>query len=428
MTMKKYLYALMFSAAMHAAFAAPVQDVDRIVAVVNKDVITELDLRARVDEAVLSLKEQHVAPPSTDVLRKQVLDQMIIETAQQQFASDNHVTVSDADVNEAVGRVAANNKVDRDGLKKLLAKQGIDYNIFLVDLKRELLLAKLKDSVLASRVTVTDSEVDQAMKNSLLANSTEYHLANILIEVPERADGATIDAKLKRAHDALAELNAGKPFGSVAASYSGAANALRGGDLGWRPAASLPPEFTAMLETLKPGQHTDVIRTQQGFFIFQLVDKRNQQTQQMAEQYHVSHILIRTNEAVTDSDARTKILQIRDRILRGASFADMAKLYSEDGSNSRGGDLGWLSQGDTVPEFEHVMMSLPLNTVSEPVRTQFGWHLIMVEGTRNQDVSSDRTRSLIRQQIRQRKIEEAYLDWLSQLRDSTFIDNRLNDQ
>lgn len=427
MTMKKHLYALMFTAALHAAHAAPVQEVDRIVAVVNKSVITELDLRARVTEAIASLKEQHVAPPAADVLRRQVLDQMIIESAQLQYADGNHIGVSDAEINDAIGRVAARNKVDAAGLKKLIAKQGIDYDTFRADIQRELLLAKLKDSVLASRVTVTDTEVEQALKSTQMSNNTEFHLANILIEVPERADAATVENKLRRARQALDQLNAGKPFGSVAAAYSSAANAMRGGDLGWRPAASLPPEFTALLESLKPGGHTDVIRTQQGFFIFQLVEKRSQQTQQMAEQYHVAHILIRTNEAVSESDARAKILQIRDRILRGASFAEMAKLYSEDGSNAKGGDLGWLGKGETVPEFERAMLSLPLNTVSEPVRSPFGWHLILVEGKRTQDVSNDRARSMVRQQIRQRKIEGAYLDWLSQLRDSTYVDDRLDD-
>jgi peptidyl-prolyl cis-trans isomerase SurA len=428
MTMKKHLYALMLAAALQtAAYAAPVQPVDRIVAVVNKSVITGLDLDARVAEALASLKEQHVTPPSTDILRRQVLDQMIIETAQQQYASNNHITISDDDIDAAIDRVAAHNKVDRNGLNKILAKQGINFDTFRADVQRELLLSKLKDSVIASRITVTDSEVDQAMKNAQATNNTEYHLANILIEVPERADAATVDSKLKRAHQALAELNAGKSFGNVSAAYSSAPNAMRGGDLGWRPAASLPQEFTAMLEALKPGDHTDVIRTQQGFFIFQLVDKRTQQAQQMAEQYHVSHILIRTNEAVSESDARAKIMQIRDRILRGASFAQMAKLYSEDGSNAKGGDLGWVSKGETVPEFERVMVGLPLNTVSEPVRSPFGWHLILVEGKRTQDVSQDRKRSLIRQQIRQRKVEAAYLDWLGQLRDSAYVDDRLND-
>jgi peptidyl-prolyl cis-trans isomerase SurA len=427
MTMKKYLYALMLTAVFQTVHAAPVQEVDRIVAIVNKSVITEQELQSRVAEAVTSLQTQHVTPPSQDILRRQVLDQMITESAQIQFANDNQIVVTDSDVDQAIAHIAQQNKLDLAGLQAELKKQGVDFSTFRTDIKRQVLLARLKDSEVASRVTVTDSEVDQAMKNALYANNTEYHLANILIDVPERADAATIEAKAKLAHKALAEVAAGKSFASVAATYSNSSNAMKGGDLGWRPAASLPPEFITMLDALQPGQFTDVIRTQEGFFIFQLMDKRNQQAQQMAEQYHVEHILVRTNEAMSEADAKTKIEQIRDRIMNGAAFSDMAKLYSEDGSNSRGGDLGWVSQGDTVPEFENAMMSLPLNTVSQPVRSPFGWHLILVLEKRSQDVSTDRARQQVKQQIRARKIEEAYADWVHQLRDAAYVVDRLND-
>ncbi|WP_215780422.1 peptidylprolyl isomerase [Paludibacterium sp. B53371] len=428
MTMKKTLLALLTTAAISSAMAAPVVPVDRIVAVVNKSVITELELQKRVSQATASLQEQHVTPPPMDVLRRQVLDQMITEQTELQYADSNRISVTDGDIDQAIQRVAQQNKTDVNGLRQLLSKQGLDMATFRTEVRRELLLSKLKESVIASRVNVTDSEVEQALKNPQFANHTEYHLANILIDVPERADAAQIDSRMQRARQALAELKAGKPFANVAAAYSSAPNAMRGGDIGWRPAASLPSDFTSMLEALKPGGITDIIRTQQGFYIFQLVEKRSQQAQQMAEQYHTFHILIRTNEAVSESDAKAKILQIRDRILRGASFQEMAKLYSEDGSNTKGGDLGWLSKGDTVPEFEQAMTTLPLNTLSEPVRSPFGWHLIKVEAKRTEDVTADRSRSVVRQQIRNRKVDEAYLDWVHQLRDSAFVDDRLNEQ
>jgi len=429
MNIKKHLCLLMFSVVLQSAHAAPIQDVDRIVAVVNKNVITNLDLNKRVTEALISLKEQHVTPPSEEILRRQVLDMMITESAELQFAENNHIVVSDTDVDQALIQLAQRNKFKTvDGLKALLKKQGMPFDLFRDDIKRQLLLSRLKDSEVASRISVTDSEVEQAMKNTQFANNTEYHLANILVEVQERASAAQIEEKAQRAAKALAELNAGKAFGNVAASYSSAQNAMKGGDLGWRPAVSLPPDFINMLNTLKTGQHTGVVRTQQGFYIFLLVDKRSQQTKQMAEQYHVRHILIRTNEAVSETDAQTKILQIRDRILRGAPFAEMAKLYSEDGSNIKGGDLGWLTKGDTVPEFERVMVSLPHNTLSEPVRSPFGWHLLLVEDSRTQDVSNDRAKMQVKQQIRARKIDEAYLDWLNQLRDAAFVDDRLTDK
>jgi peptidyl-prolyl cis-trans isomerase SurA len=428
MTMKKPLTLLMFSALIQGAHAAPVQEVDRIVAVVNKSVISELDLQDRIAEARISLKEQHVTPPPLNILRRQVLDQMLIDSVEQQYADNNRISISDKEVDQALERLAQRNKLSLDGLKAEIHKQHIPFDKFRADIRRELLLSRLKDSEVASRITVTDSEVDQAMKNALFANNTEYHLASILIEVQERASAEQIEEKARRAEKALAELNAGKPFGDVAANYSNAQNALKGGDLGWRPAASLPADFLGMLSALKAGQHTGVVRTQQGFYIFQLIDLRDHKAQQIAEQYHVQHILVRTNEVVSENDAKTKILQIRDRILRGASFAEMAKLYSEDGSNSKGGDLGWMSKGDTVPEFERVMLTLQKNTLSEPVRTPFGWHLIQVSESRAQDVSSDRARMQVRQQIRTRKIEEAYQNWVSQLRDSAYVEDRLNDK
>ena len=428
MTMKKSLFALLLITGLNAAQAAPVQLVDRIVAVVNKSVITSLDLQNRLSQALQSLKDQHVTPPPMDVLQHQVLDQMITEEVQTQFAASNNITIDNDDVDAAIQRVAQQNKLNIDGLKATLNKQGIAFDTFRTDLRRELLLSKLKESVVGSRTTVSDNEVNLAMKNVKNANNTEFQLANLLIDVPERANPAQIDSRAAIAHQALNDLNNGKAFGSVAAALSNAPNAMRGGDLGWRPAASLPPDLVTMLDALKPGQHTDVIRTQQGFYIFQLVAKRKQDAIQMAEQYHVYNILLRTNEAVSDADAKNKILQIRDKILRGASFADMAKLYSQDGSSVNGGDLGWQGAGDTVPEFEKIMTKLPLNTVSEPVRTQFGWHLLEVVGKRDQNVTSDRLRSQIRQQLRTRKLDEAYTDWVQQQRDASFIDNRLNEQ
>jgi len=428
MIMKKTLSILIFGALLQTAHAAPVQEVDRIVAVVNKSVITELDLQSRIAEAITSLKEQHVSAPPLEVLRRQVLDQMIGEATQIEFADNNHISISESDIDQAVLRVAERNKLDLAGLKAELKKQNIDFIRFRADVQREMLLARLKDSEVASRITVTDAEVDRALQNALASNNNEYHIANILVEVPERADAAQVEEKSQRAQQALALLNSGKPFGTVAASYSNSTNAMKGGDLGWRPAASLPAELVTILDGLQPGQNTAVVRTQQGFFIFQMVEKRSQHTQQIAEQYHVSHILIRTNEAVSEADAKAKILQIHDRILRGASFAEMAKLYSEDGSNSKGGDLGWLSLGDSVPEFEKAMTSLPLNTLSDPVRSPFGWHLILVQAKRSQDVSTERARMQMRQQIRARKIDEAYIDWTSQLRDAAFVQDRLNDK
>ncbi|MEO9384936.1 peptidylprolyl isomerase [Chromobacterium phragmitis] len=429
--MKKTLLALLTASVMHTALAAPVtpvREVDRIVAVVNKNVITWQELQTRVNDAIKQLEAQKVAPPARDVLERQVLEQMITEEVQLQYAASGGLKIDDEAVDQAVANLAKQNKLSEAGLKAQLAKDGITMDRLRGDIRRELTIARLRDSEVASKVSVSDNEVEQALKSAQSANRTEYHLASILVAVPERADAKQIDALSQKVHKAQAELAAGQPFAKVSAAYSDAPNALKGGDMGWRPATSLPPEFVQMLEQMKTGADTDVIRTQQGFFIFKLVDKRSGGAPMMVEQYHPRHILIRTNEAVSESDAKARIDQVRDRIMRGAKFADMAKLYSEDGSNAKGGDLGWVNLGDLVPEFEKAMVSLPIGQVSQPVRTPFGWHLILVEGKRNQDVSSDHEKMAVKQQIRARKMEQAYTDWVRQLRDSAFVEEHLDEK
>ncbi|PXX49854.1 peptidylprolyl isomerase [Aquitalea magnusonii] len=429
--MKKTLLALLiatFVQTTHAAPASPVNEMDRIVAVVNKTVITNIDLQNRIDATIQQLKGQNVTPPARDILARQVLEQMITEQVQMEYASSNGMRVDEHDLDQAIADLAKQNKLDVKGLQAQLAKEGVPFERFREEIRREIVLARLKNNEIGSRINVTDSEVDQVLKSAQSANRSEYHLATILISTPERADAKQLDNLSAKANKALGELNDKQPFAKVAASYSDAPNGIKGGDLGWRPAATLPPEFVSMLDQLNPGQHTGVIRTAQGFMIFQLIEKRSGNQPLVVEQYHTSHILIRTNEAVSEADAKSRILQIRDRILRGAKFSEMAKLYSEDGSNVKGGDLGWVNKGDMVPEFEKAMLALPVGTVSEPVRSPFGWHLILVEATRNQDVSADRERQTIKQQLRLRKLDQAYLDWVRQLRDSAFVEERLDDK
>jgi len=429
--MKKTLLALLIAALVQTAHAAPldpVNEMDRIVAVVNKTVITNLDLQNRVDATIQQLKAQNITPPERSILTRQVLEQMITEQVQLEYAANNNIHADDNDVDQAITNLAKQNKMDTAGLQKELTKEGVPFARFREEIRREIILQRLKNNDIASHISVTDSEVDQVLKSAQNANRNEYHLATILISTPERADAKQLDVLAAKANKVLAELDANQPFAKVAASYSDAPNGIKGGDVGWRPAISLPPEFVGMLDKLSPGQHTGVIRTAQGFMIFQMIEKRNDSQPLLVEQYHTSHILIRTNEAVSDADAKSRILQIRDRIMRGAKFADMAKLYSEDGSNSKGGDLGWVNKGDMVPEFEKAMTSLPVGTVSEPVRTPFGWHLILVEAQRTQDVGSDRERQNIKQQLRLRKLDQAYADWVRQLRDSAFVQERLDDK
>jgi peptidyl-prolyl cis-trans isomerase SurA len=368
-----------------------------------------------------------VTPPDTDALRRQVLEQMINDEVQLQFASNNGISLTDTELDQSIQRLAERNKLDVAGLKAQLAKDGMPFERFREDIRRQILLARVKEREVESRVSVTDSEVDQVLKSALGNHHDEYHLANIIISVPERADSKTLDQRSRRAEQALNEIKAGKPFAQVAASFSDANNGISGGDMGWRNAASLTPDFLAVLDSLKIGDTTNILRIPQGFVIIKLVDKRAQGAPQMVQQYRVRHILIKVNEGTSEADAKLRIDQVRDRIANGAKFEEQAKLYSEDSSNSRGGELGWISPGDTVPEFERAVKSLKVGELSKPVRSPFGWHLIQVEETRTQDVSGEREKLAIKQQIRNRKIEEAYTEWARQLRDSAFVQEHLND-
>lgn len=426
---RKSLLLTLLSVVLISAQAAPIQQVDRIVAVVNKGVITLQDLNQRVAETIASMKSRNVALPPAEQLQRQVLDRMITEEVQIQYALQNGITLDDAELDRALERLAQQNKTTVDGLYARIQKDGLSRDRFRTEVRRELIVDRLRQREVDSKITVTDTEVQQALKSdSTTANRVEYRLAAILIAVPERADDKTLDTRGKRAEAAVAALKSGKSFAQVSATYSDAPNAVKGGDLGWRQAGTLPPELVQMLESLQPGDVTPPLRTPQGFYIFKMFERRGKGDAQMVEQYHVEHILIRTNEAVSENDAKTRIDQIKQQIDQGASFEEMARLNSEDGSNTRGGDLGWVSPGDTVPEFEQAMMALPVNTVSAPVRSPFGWHLIKVLEKRTQDVSADREKNSIRQQIRSRKAEVAYIDWVRQLRDSMFVQDRLKDE
>ncbi|NDV11465.1 peptidylprolyl isomerase [Crenobacter caeni] len=425
--MKRTLIAACLAGVFTLPASAAVTTVDRIVAVVGKDAVTLSDVNARLAQVEAGLKRQGVPLPPAAVLQRQVLDQLLLEKLQLQYAASNGVRVGDGELDDVVSRLARQNGTDVAGLRARLAKDGTDYAAFRENLRKEVLLERLRERVASSQANVSDQEVEQVLASAQNAKRAEYRIANILVSVPERADAKQIDAARQKIGRAQADLAAGKPFAQVAASYSDAKNALAGGEIGWRGSSALPPELVGLLDALAPGQHTDVVRTPSGFYLFQLIEKRDRSAPQMVEQYRVRHILIRTNEAVSEADARTRIEQVRDRLQQGAKFDELARRFSEDGSAPQGGDLGWMNKGDTVPEFERAMLALKPGETSAPVRSPFGYHLIRLENTRTQDVSGEREKAAVKQEIRQRKAEQAYQDWLQQLKDSAYIEDKLSD-
>ncbi|MGH8629942.1 MAG: peptidylprolyl isomerase, partial [Burkholderiales bacterium] len=346
-----------------------------------------------------------------DLLERQLLERMITARVLAQAARQSGLRVDDAQLQRAVERIAEENKLTADQFRKEIEKDGLSFSRFREEMRNEILVSRLKEREVDSKIVITDAEIESYLRNQATQDGKddEYSLAHILLLVPEEASPEQIQARKAVAERAFAQLKAGADFRQISASFSDAQNALDGGLLGWRTAARLPEMFVEAARGLKVGEISPVLRSPNGFHILKLVDKRGNESPVIVQQTHVRHILVRTNEVVSETDARQRLADLRERVLLGnADFAELARLHSEDASAGRGGDLGWISPGDTVPDFERAVEALKPGELSEPIRSPFGWHLIHVLERRDEDMSAERQRMVARQAIRQRKAEEAY--------------------
>jgi peptidyl-prolyl cis-trans isomerase SurA len=400
---------------------------DRIVAVVNNEVITYRELEQRVARVVAQLRSQGAPLPSPGVLARQVLERMISDRVQLQFAKESGITVSDQDLDRALAGIAAQNKLSPGDFRRAVEREGFGWEAFRDNIRDEMLISRLREREVDRKIVVSDAEVDAFIEaNSSNADSNqEYSLSHILVRVPEQASPTQIDGRRARAEEALAQIRSGTDFRQVAVSFSDASDALQGGKMGWRSADRLPELFVEAVVNLKPGDVTPVLRSPAGFHILRLDDRRGgAATSSKVQQTHARHILVRTNELVSEGDALRKLNILRERIRQGADFAELARLNSDDASASRGGDLGWILPGDTVPQFEQAMNALALHEVSTPVRTPFGYHLIEVLERRTADVTADRKRLEARRVLGARRADEAYEEWVRQLRDRAYVEYR----
>lgn len=403
---------------------------DRIVAIVNDEPITLYELNDRTRTVMQQLQKQGTPLPKRDVIEKQVLERMIMDRAQLQLAKETGVRVDDAQLAAALQKIAEENKLTTVEFRHALEKEGINFNKFREDIRNEIILVRLRERDIDNRLLISENEIDQFLKTASAQQGADvdYNLAQILVRVPEQASPEQIQEKKKRADLALAELKSGADFGQVAASYSDAPDALKGGVVGWRPGGQIPSLFLEALAKLQPEQTSGVLRSPNGFHIIKLLAKRGKDAPLIVQQSRVRHILIKSNELVSENDAKYRLGQLKERLDNGADFAQIARLHSEDPSASRGGELGWISPGDTVPPFEAAVAALKLNQTSEPIQTPFGWHLIQVLERRTEDVSGERQRLSARNEIRARKADEAYQEWLRQLRDRAYVEYRLEDR
>lgn len=407
--------------------------IDAIAVVINDDVITRRELTERVKTVVARMKAQNAQLPAEADLQRQILERMIVERAQMQLAKEMGVRVNDDQLDRTISRIAEQQKMTVQQLRDQLEKDGTSFAAFREEIREEVVMQRLREHEVDAKIQISEAEVDAhiATEAAAAAEQFEMNISQIMIRIPENASAEVIAQKKARADEAMRQLRIGADFAKMAATYSDASDALKGGEVGWRSSDRLPPVFAESLSKLKPGQTTQVMKSVTGFHILKLVDKRSVAEAQAAasvQQTHARHILIKVTPAVSAADAKRKLIELKERLdNKAAKFEELARLFSNDGSAGKGGDLGWLYPGDTVPEFEAAMAGLKLGEVSTPVETSFGFHLIEVLERKSEDVSKEKQRNAARNTIRERKLEEATEDWQRQIRDRAYVEYRAED-
>lgn len=410
--------------------AEKVVDLDRIVAVVNNDVITRGELDERIQFITKQLEKQGTPLPPPEALEKQVLERTISERLQLQYAAQTGLRVDDNQLDKTIERIAEQNKLGLAEFRTALENEGMNYRKFREDIRREILIARLHEREVDSRVTVTEAEIDNLLTTQTAHGDAddEVDISHILIRVPEQATPEEIQKLRAKAEDALKKLQGGADFGQISAEYSDAQNALEGGKLGLKKLTELPELFQEPLKELKSGEFSSLLRSSNGFHILKVNDRHGASIPVVVQQTHARHILIKPSEILSDTEAQRRLTDLKERLDNGGNFEELARQFSEDGTANKGGDLGWVNPGDTVPDFEKAMNALAPGETSVPIRSPFGWHLIQVLERRSQDMSKESARLKARQEIKARKADEAYQDWLRELRDQAYVEYRVEDK
>ena len=401
---------------------------DRVAAVVNDGIVLVSDLDRQQQLISERLREAGQQLPPSNILRQQVLERLVMQEVQMQRADRLGIKVSDEMVNQALSEVAARNKIQFSDLPAALEAQGVDYRAYREEIRREMTLNGLRQRDVYSRIYVSPREVEQcfAKRKSSPGGDVEYNLGHILVAVPASATPEQAEERVARAQGVYERARRGEDFAQLAISYSDAGTALEGGALGWRKGDQLPSFAADAIPRLKPGEVTEPIRTPSGLHIFKLVEARGVTGSTLVSQVHARHILLQTNAVEDDDTVRQKLTQFRDRILKGESFEAIASVNSADpGSAAKGGDLGWVSPGTLVPIFEQQLDLLAENEISQPFKTQFGWHIVQLLGRRTYDATDDVIRNRCVAQLRESKADEETEIWMRRLRDEAFVEYRL---
>ncbi len=401
------------------------QLLDRVVAIVNDGVVLNSDLDAEVAAVTERLHEQKLELPPQNVLRQQVLERLVLQEIQVQRANKDGVKVSDENVNKALEDIAKRNGMTLTQLPDALAKQGIDYPTYREEIRREIMLQMLRQRDVLQHISVTPREIEQFLEKQAKTPSAqnEYNVSHILIAVGQEATQAQLEAAAKRATDVYERAKAGEDFAKLAVAYSNSQTAFDGGALGWRKGSELPTFLTDVVARLKPGEVSEPLRTPTGFHIIRLNEMRGGAQAGVVDQVHVRHILMKTTELADDATTKQKLTALRERILKGEDFGALAKVVSEDpGSAVDGGDLGWSGPDAYVPEFDKVVETLKDNEISEPFKTQYGWHIVQVLGHRRFDNTDELKRRQALEAIRAGKADEETELWLRRMRDEAYVE------
>ena len=404
--------------------------IDSIQVVVNDEVITRNEVAGRVAQVSQNMKARNAQMPDPATMERQVLEAMIVERAQLQLAKEMGVKVDDRTLDATIGRIAENQKMSVQDMRNQMEKEGMPFAQFREDIRNEIMMQRLREHEVDSKIQVSEAEIDtyMAAAKAAEADRIEVDISQILVRVPENASPEQIAARAARAEEVMRQLRTGADFARMASTYSDAPDALKGGEIGWRDADRLPPMFSTELRKLEAGQVTPILKTNVGFHILKLAGKRSlggETEKSVVEQTHARHILIKVTPTMTEGEVKRKLLELKEKMDNNAgTFEDLARLHSQDGSASKGGDLGWLYPGDTVPEFETAMNALKPGEVSDVIQSPFGFHLIQVIGRKSEDVTQQKERNVARQVLRDRKMQEAMEDWMRQVRDRAYVEFR----
>ncbi len=400
---------------------------DRVVAIVDDDVVLESEFKTRKASILERLQGQYQQLPPEDVLNKQILEQLILERIELGLAKRYEINVDESEIDQAIGRIAQKNNTSVDKLETELKSQGLTMAGLRQQLRNDLTINHLQQGVVNSRIKISDQDIDNFLASSdgKYATSPDYHIGHILISVSSSADADTVAAAEKQANEIYEKLQKGADFAQMAISYSKDQAALQGGDIGWRKLAQLPELFGDEMSKLKTGEVSKPFRSPAGFHILKNMEQRGGGAT-MVEQTHARHILIKTSEIVDDRQAREKLLALRERIEKGEDFAKLAREYSEDtGSMLSGGDLGWSTPGMFVPAFEEAMANTSVGNISRPFKSQFGWHILQVLERKKTDMSDRMKRNQAANVLRSRRFDEEFQLWLTEIRDDAYVEIKL---